>query len=355
MYVLCVSQPGAPPVSQVFDTFDADGGGYMDADEARDMVRGLQKTAEDAEQQRNRMKREARKARTLAIRRTTVAMAPTPDPATGTSTGEGSKGDTSHLSQTDGSPTSGSSGGVQSLSGGVLPEDGKHRRTSSGKRPGSRAPFGKEKAGELLLGGVRVAASAAAAILSSTRAGSSDTARERAVRTDEIIRVAASRLLSRDISRAWNAWTAHYNATLELRMRLQQAVGFFVAPQKASAFAKWVEYYVHMHHAMKVMQRFAHRLAKGHEFKCFQHWREISAEQRTVQLLARSVQAGFNRRRLWLLTEVFDSWYCDWREFELQREIVALNPCAGLMLWFKIKFDTRIRRLGGVFRHGIVW
>ena len=39
-------------IDKVFETFDSDGGGYMDADEAKEMVKGLQKIAEEAEHER---------------------------------------------------------------------------------------------------------------------------------------------------------------------------------------------------------------------------------------------------------------------------------------------------------------
>ena len=45
-------------IDAVFDTFDEDGGGYMDTDEAKAMIKGLQATAEEAERDKRRKGRE---------------------------------------------------------------------------------------------------------------------------------------------------------------------------------------------------------------------------------------------------------------------------------------------------------
>ena len=59
---LGLSSTGCGPgdIDRVFDTYDKDNGGWMDADEASDMVRGLQSVAEEAEGKRRAKERVAR-------------------------------------------------------------------------------------------------------------------------------------------------------------------------------------------------------------------------------------------------------------------------------------------------------
>jgi len=74
----------ADDVDAVFDQYDEDGGGYMDAEEAALMVKGLQLTAERAERERRTKARESRAIRARAIKKAQQAFdAPGTEPATG--------------------------------------------------------------------------------------------------------------------------------------------------------------------------------------------------------------------------------------------------------------------------------
>lgn len=66
-------------IDKVFETFDSDGGGYMDADEAKEMVKGLQKIAEEAEHERWVKTREAEKMRAIASKKAMLAHQPLPE------------------------------------------------------------------------------------------------------------------------------------------------------------------------------------------------------------------------------------------------------------------------------------
>ena len=76
-------RPAHPPVQLVirglgaiFDKYDEDGGGYMDEDEAKCMIRGLKETGQQAERDMRQLERETRAARALSTRRAKDAMEP---------------------------------------------------------------------------------------------------------------------------------------------------------------------------------------------------------------------------------------------------------------------------------------
>jgi len=70
----------ANDIDVVFDTFDADGGGYMDAEEAAAMIKGLQATAEAADQKKRAKERSALAMRAKAAKKAEQAQAPVPEP-----------------------------------------------------------------------------------------------------------------------------------------------------------------------------------------------------------------------------------------------------------------------------------
>lgn len=71
-----------PPeeIDTVFDTFNEDQGGYLDADEAKAMIRDLRKVAEDAEHERFTRSLAAQRQRASATKKATVALAPLEEP-----------------------------------------------------------------------------------------------------------------------------------------------------------------------------------------------------------------------------------------------------------------------------------
>ena len=69
-------------IDNVFDQFDEDGGGFMDQDEAKKMIKELQKTAEKAEHEKWIMSRDAERMRNKAHKISSLAQAaPMPEPA----------------------------------------------------------------------------------------------------------------------------------------------------------------------------------------------------------------------------------------------------------------------------------
>jgi len=67
-------------IDAVFDTFDEDGGGYMDTDEATAMIKGLQATADQAERDRRRKERETETVRARALKAAAAAAEALSDP-----------------------------------------------------------------------------------------------------------------------------------------------------------------------------------------------------------------------------------------------------------------------------------
>ena len=65
-------------IDRVFDMYDEDGGGYMDQDEAKTMIKGLQKIAEDAEHEKYHKTVEAQTQRRNASKKAISAIQPVP-------------------------------------------------------------------------------------------------------------------------------------------------------------------------------------------------------------------------------------------------------------------------------------
>ena len=63
-------------IDAIFDKYDEDGGGYMDEDEAKCMIRGLKETGQQAERDMRQLERETRAARALSTRKAKDAMEP---------------------------------------------------------------------------------------------------------------------------------------------------------------------------------------------------------------------------------------------------------------------------------------
>ena len=70
----------AADVDKVFDTYDEDGGGYMDEDEAAAMIKGLQVVSEQADHEIRVKERAARGMRAKATKKATEATEPMPEP-----------------------------------------------------------------------------------------------------------------------------------------------------------------------------------------------------------------------------------------------------------------------------------
>ena len=67
-------------IDRVFNSYDADGGGYMDAEEAAAMIKGLQAEAEAADQQKRAKERAARAMRARATKKAAQAQEPMSEP-----------------------------------------------------------------------------------------------------------------------------------------------------------------------------------------------------------------------------------------------------------------------------------
>ena len=64
----------AAEIDAVFDRFDSDGGGYLDVDEAKVMIRTLQAAADKADFEKRRKARMLRVARAEAAKKAAIAM-----------------------------------------------------------------------------------------------------------------------------------------------------------------------------------------------------------------------------------------------------------------------------------------
>ena len=105
---LGLSRLSGKEIDAVFDTFDGDAGGYLDVDEAKQMIKQLRKVAEDAEHELMKKTMEGHRARKLAFRKIALAHEPLPDPPPAASTLEATNftaSSTARLARGSKSPT----------------------------------------------------------------------------------------------------------------------------------------------------------------------------------------------------------------------------------------------------------
>ena len=220
-------------IDAVFDTFDADHGGYLDIEEAKTMLVSLEKAAEEAEHERFHKRQAAQRMRASATRKAKAATTPAPEPseADEASADPDSPGSDMHLLSID-----------------ALFEP------DSPTLPG---------------GGSRLRQDAKAA-----------------QKVEQALRKAAVRWRSRELARAWGTWFD----LMEERAALRWAVFKLLQPAKRKAWMSWTEFVNARSNALATIREALNHLAYGEEFAAYQLWAE--ATRRAQRLASRQAAAS---------------------------------------------------------------
>ena len=220
-------------IDAVFDTFDADHGGYLDIEEAKTMLVSLEKAAEEAEHERFHKRQAAQRMRASATRKAKAATTPAPEPseAVEASADPDSPGSDMHLLSID-----------------ALFEP------DSPTLPG---------------GGSRLRQDAKAA-----------------QKVEQALRKAAVRWRSRELARAWGTWFD----LMEERAALRWAVFKLLQPAKRKAWMSWTEFVNARSNALATIREALNHLAYGEEFAAYQLWAE--ATRRAQRLASRQAAAS---------------------------------------------------------------
>ena len=220
-------------IDAVFDTFDADHGGYLDIEEAKTMLVSLEKAAEEAEHERFHKRQAAQRMRASATRTAKAATTPAPEPseAVEASADPDSPGSDMHLLSID-----------------ALFEP------DSPTLPG---------------GGSRLRQDAKAA-----------------QKVEQALRKAAVQWRSRELARAWGTWFD----LMEERAALRWAVFKLLQPAKRKAWMSWTEFVNARSNALATIREALNHLAYGEEFAAYQLWAE--ATRRAQRLASRQAAAS---------------------------------------------------------------
>ena len=232
-------------IDAVFDTFDADHGGYLDIEEAKTMLVSLEKAAEEAEHERFHKRQAAQRMRASATRKAKAATTPAPEPseAVEASADPDSPGSDMHLLSID-----------------ALFEP------DSPTLPG---------------GGSRLRQDAKAA-----------------QKVEQALRKAAVRWRSRELARAWGTWFD----LMEERAALRWAVFKLLQPAKRKAWMSWTEFVNARSNALATIRVAFNNLAYGEEFAAFQLWAE--ATRRAQRLASRQAAASASAAASSMITKL---------------------------------------------------
>ena len=232
-------------IDAVFDTFDADHGGYLDMEEAKAMLSSLEKAAEEAEHERVHKRQAAQRMRASATRKAKAATTPAPEPseAVEASADPDSPGSDMHLLSID-----------------ALFEP------DSPTLPG---------------GGSRLRQDAKAA-----------------QKVEQALRKAAVRWRSRELARAWGTWFD----LMEERAALRWAVFKLLQPAKRKAWMSWTEFVNARSNALATIRGALNHLAYGEEFAAYQLWAE--ATRRAQRLASRQAAASASAAASSMITKL---------------------------------------------------
>jgi hypothetical protein len=289
-------------IDAVFNTFDKDGGGYLDAEEARLMIKGLEKVAQDAEHDKFAKRQAAERMRVRAAKRAAQAIEPLPvfDPR------ELEQHKPINLKHHRRKSKESAARKRQSKLGASKegrPESQRSRAESHRSRPESQrsdqtgalaaAPVAAPTPVPLavqMVEGVRDAMQSAFDMLFSS---------ERTWRKPGADQVSLSATLARisqlERSRVWNTWLEVYLG----EARLREIAGKVRQPKLASAARTWRAWCDEHGRSMQQLRVASAHLVKTEEWHAVYEWRvQTGVAMRAKQVTLRRLASAFARWRV---------------------------------------------------------
>jgi hypothetical protein len=293
-------------IDAVFDTFDADGGGYLDADEAKDMIKGLQSIAEDAERERWSKTRQAQKIRANASKKAKEAMAPMPSQAAVVPPPENDP-------PKEAAPKKGKKAKKKEL-----PADG-------------LSPIGEDAA----VTPVTVARLPVSAMVQSVKGGIAALS-DRLFATDrtqkamqENVLKAAGRISNLQMIRAWNTWKGMRD---EVNFKLDQvksSIKRLLNPWLLKGWLTWASWYDDRVNALDLLRRALHHWTMGSVIVSFQTWCEGHEERMAELERRRKARNALNRFKHPQLVESFTEWRKQQRLGAMERQMRGIRGPAA--------------------------
>jgi len=311
-------------IDNVFDKFDEDHGGYLDAQEASAMVKELQATAGLAQKERWRKENLVAAKRARAIQMEALALE--------TATESGAKQETNKDAAKSSRPidwTAWLKPERQNslVAEGILERKQREKRDKKQKerdadkteRSGTATALTTKKLSAQtaldvkgLVTGSQTSAPSAAATLASApveaidatarlmeaamRAVTTTLSRGGGAKSERALRktatTVASRLQNIELAFCWNTWTDYVFHTRQIRACLDRSIAVLRAPIQIRSFNKWHEYMEERRHATTLLSTAMARLRYGAGVGALARWREFTALQRKRDLAASSTTRG---------------------------------------------------------------
>ena len=297
-------------IDAVFDQYDEDGGGYMDAEEAKAMIRGLQKAADDADHDTFQKRQEAIKMRTRASRMASGAMAPLPSVA------EEEEDDEPGGSPEPPPPPPKSPKGKK---GGPKPGDKTRLTSDEASGANGKPPPPSLSLSGMVSGAVKVGLAAIEVLLSSHRGNGNGGGGGGAAKIDEAMLRAAKRLGKLSLSNGFNTW--HDNVAEGRRQldTLRRVVLKLRSPLTQRGWSTWAEYAGTRAYTLHAVRQAMHHWTMYREILLFRRWGEHAALQRRAQAVRnKALEAA-----TFMTRPALKSALARWRR---QQPIAAMDP-----------------------------
>ena len=312
-------------IDAVFDTFDEDKGGFMDAEEAAQMIKSLQATADAAAHARFAKEREAMAARAKSNKKSTIATAM-----------RDSEEEAGAGALVDGEERAGRTGVGDSA---AASGDGKRKRkkkieppaeldetvspvvvVEDGKAAAAAAAAGDSAASSPLNGGARPLTVTSLVIDSAMRLLNEIFSSERDAKgandqTTELMVVGkkvVDRLQRLSVVRAWNTWKELADRRAAARATMTHALMRLRNPELGTAYLTWTAYATERARALRLMRMALLHLTHKDQIYAISAWLLYMAERKQQRRLMRKGHQALMRGAGSELAAGFKFWRADY-------------------------------------------
>ena len=301
-------------LNAVFDTYDADGGGYLDSDEARLMIKGLQQVADEAEHARWSRLQAIGRTRAEANRQVALVSEPMVE-LVGPVAGQQQQADD-----------------VGSASGGLGARRRKDKNKSAAASVGVSGAAGASDVGHAQSEAPSSSPALRIAAFFSDRQDRQQEVRETKHAAERrLMRVAAGRLQQLEAARAFTAWVDMADARRMALNIARAAMQKLMQPAMQRAWYTWTTFYEERRGALARVRHALHHFTMLAEIAAFAAWCEAV---RGRQLCAIAVLQSARGQRA-RVARAFRSWL---RQHTLRTAAETWNtgnPCVAVGLYLR--------------------
>ena len=284
--------------------------GYLDQDEAREMIRGLQRVSEDAEHEKFSKAQAAAVARRAAHKMTSLVHAPLPELQ----------------------PTEMKSAVSTEAPTTPPPKQGE---TTQLDGPGSSEDTGSIRSAFRMASG---------AIFSADRKQRQLNLRESRLATEQVMNAAVRRMQQHETARAWNAWSCFAKERMDSLNLARRAVNRLMQPALHRGWSTWTEWHATRCIALRKVAVAVRGLVMSAEIVAWRAWCD-NVRSRALCLRALHAYTCLQRKRL---STAFVGWQRQQMLLAAERGLKDGNPCRALAYW--LRANSRVSNcLRGLF------